>query len=115
MSINLDDLTIGQAKQIANQVAPLLTARTSDGRDYGWQIVVLERGFVYVGMVTIADGYLRIIAARNIRRWGTKRGLGELVDGPLPNTALDAAGVVIAPLHALIHLIGVDGAKWQMS
>ena len=42
----------------------------------GTQIVVLDRGFVYVGKVTFQGDLLRIENARNIRGWGTTKGLG---------------------------------------
>lgn len=68
-------------------------------------IVVLDRGFVYVGKVTVGATNVTITNARNIRRWGTTKGLGELVNGPTTSTVLDEVGEVIAPLRAVIHLI----------
>lgn len=73
------------------------------------QIVVLDRGFVYVGNVTIQDGWVSIENARNIRVYGTTRGLGELRNGPLKDTKLDDCGIVLAPLKSLIHLISCKG------
>lgn len=82
-------------------------------KHYGKQIVVLDRGFVYIGDVSIdADGIL-INGARCIRKWGTKRGLGELRNGPTDKTILDDVGTVRAPVRALIHFIAVDQTKWQ--
>lgn len=69
------------------------------------KIVVLDRGYVYVGKVADEGENLRITNARNIRRWGTSRGLGELVDGPTRSTVLDPVGEVIAPKRAVIHQI----------
>lgn len=69
------------------------------------QIVVLDRGFVYVGEVSDEGENIRISNAQNIRRWGTTRGLGELVNGPVANTILDPVGTVIAPKRAVIHYI----------
>ena len=110
--MNIDSLTIGEAKQIAAQIAPLLHGQVN-GRDFGLQIVVLDKGFVYIGNVTIADGWLHIANAWNIRYWGTEKGLGELVNGPTAKTKLDHVGNVVAPSHALIHLIAVEADKWQ--
>lgn len=77
------------------------------------RIIVLDRGFVYIGNVAIIDGdWLLIENAWNIRHWGTTRGLGELVDGPTRNTVLDAVGTVRAPLRAVIHLIDVREDAW---
>lgn len=77
------------------------------------QIVVLDRGFVYVGRVSIADGFVTITSAQCVRRWGTQNGLGELAEkGPQPSTKMDAAGTVVAPLTALIHMIKCAPAAW---
>ena len=78
------------------------------------KIVVLDRGFVYVGRVKIDGDFVVISAAKNIRSWGTSKGLGELVNGPLTNTRLDNVGTVRAPVRALIHLIEVEQSKWNL-
>lgn len=78
------------------------------------QIVVLDRGFIYVGHVAIADGFATITQAQCIRRWGTQNGLGELASkGPQLNTKTDKAGTVVAPMTAVIHLIACDPAVWS--
>lgn len=70
------------------------------------KIIVLDRGFVYVGYVKIEGKMVTIENARNIRRWGTTKGLGELAnDGPTPNTKLDHVGTVTVPLRAVNHVI----------
>jgi hypothetical protein len=79
----------------------------------GFAIVVLDRGFVYIGSATVEDDWCVITNARNIRQWGTTKGLGELVNGPLPNTKLDAVGTVRAPLRAVISLIDANADKWN--
>ena len=76
------------------------------------QIVVLDRGFVYVGNVVIDGDWLTITNAKNIRRWGTTRGLGELINGPLEDTRVDFSGVVKAPLKSVIHLIECEAESW---
>ncbi len=75
----------------------------------GQHIVVLDRGFVYVGEVTCTDAYATIKDAKNIRVWGTSNGLGELRNGPLIGTKLDHVGEVIAPHKAVIHFIPCKG------
>lgn len=77
------------------------------------QIIVLDRGFVYAGRVEIADGFVTITQAKCVRRWGTSNGLGELAaKGPQSRTVLDDAGTVVAPMTALIHLIGCKADAW---
>lgn len=79
------------------------------------KIVVLDRGFVYVGRVAIEGDFVVISSAKNIRKWGTSKGLGEIVSGPLANTVLDTIGTVRAPLRAVIHMIEVEQSKWNAS
>ena len=78
----------------------------------GYGIVVLDRGFVYVGDIVIDGDWCVISNARNIRYWGTERGLGQLaLDGPTPKTKLDIVGVVRAPMRAVISVIDSEEAK----
>ena len=57
----------------------------------GFGIVVLDRGFVYVGSVETDQDWCVITDAKNIRCWGTTEGLGELaLKGPQAETQLDA-------------------------
>ncbi|CAB4121288.1 hypothetical protein UFOVP154_13 [uncultured Caudovirales phage] len=85
-------------------------ARTPEGPI---KIAVLDRGFVYVGRVDLTSpGFVILRNAMNIRVWGTKKGLGELVNGPTSKTALDVVGTVRIPERALISLIDVVESKW---
>jgi hypothetical protein len=77
------------------------------------KIVVLDRSFVYVGMVSFDDDFVVIKKAYNIRRWGTTKGLGQLSSGPTSSTVLDHYGIVKAPLRALISIIDVEQDKWN--
>ncbi|MHB8413884.1 MAG: hypothetical protein ACYDB1_00620 [Acidiferrobacteraceae bacterium] len=79
----------------------------------GPAIVVLDRGFVYVGIVTVDGDWCRIESAKNIRVWGTTQGLGELVNGPTKSTKLDSVGSIRAPMRAVISIIDVDTEKWK--
>ena len=79
----------------------------------GTAIVVLDRGFVYVGKVTVDDDWCIIESANNIRRWGTTKGLGELVNGPTKLTELDTVGNVRAPMRAVISIIDAKDEAWK--
>ena len=86
----------------------------ASGAGHGLQLVVLDRGFVYVGEVTTDADWCVIRSARNVRRWGTTEGLGQLaLQGPLADTVLDATGTVRAPMRAVIALIACNQAKWK--
>lgn len=82
----------------------------------GYAIVVADRGFVYVGDVVMDDSFAVVTNARNIRRWGTERGLGELaLEGPKSETKLDAVSVVRIPARAVISVIDTEAALWKPS
>jgi len=109
MNVDIDSLTIGQARELA---AIFAKAGATKPIDHGLKIAVLDRGFVYIGHVVTDGEWCYISNTWNIRRWGTSRGLGELVGGPTAGTILDRVGDVRAPMHALQHLIEVEAGKW---
>ena len=78
------------------------------------KIIVADRGFVYVGFVEEGENYTTVREARNIRIWGTTKGLGELVHGPTSKTVLDSVGTVKAPNRAVISIIDVDKKAWKL-
>ena len=78
------------------------------------KIVVLDRGFVYIGRTAIDGDWVVIRNAHNIRIWGTTKGLGELVSGPTTSTKLDVVGTVKAPLRALISIIDTKEGAWKL-
>lgn len=81
----IDDQKYVRADSVANSALPLGPLR----------IVVADRGWVFVGNCEgHDDGSVTIKNARNIRVWGTTRGLGELVNGPLQGTKHDPYGTV---------------------
>lgn len=69
-----------------------------------YNIVIAERGWVYVG-ITRRDGDQVVMEdCRNIRRWGTTKGLGELAqNGPTNDTVLDHYGTV------RVHVLAIAG------
>ncbi|CEF48278.1 unnamed protein product [uncultured bacterium] len=81
-----------------------------------FQIVVLDRGFVYAGHVAIEGDWVDIEDAINLRYWGTTRGLGQLaLEGPTDGTKIDRVGHVRAPIRALISLIDTREESWTQS
>ena len=112
MEIKLDQLTVGQAKELARMFAQ--TQAAQERQAFGYSVVVLDRGFVYVGDVERKGDMLHIKDARNIRYWGTERGLHQLVlEGPNNKTKLDPAANVQAPMRAVISIHESDRAKWN--
>ena len=78
------------------------------------KIVIVDRGFVYIGNVEDNASFLTLRNAQNIRVWGTSKGLGELVGGPTSGTILDTVGTVRIPARAVISIIDVDQNKWKL-
>jgi hypothetical protein len=76
------------------------------------QIVIAQRGWVFVGDVERSGDDVTISAAQCIRRWGTTKGLGELAkNGPQQSTVLDPMGTV--RLHALAIVASIDCEETQ--
>lgn len=79
------------------------------------RIVVLQRGWVYVGRFVRNENLCQLHDASCIRLWGTTKGLQELVHGPTSSTKLDRCdGVVEFDWLTVIHTISVEGSKWQL-
>ena len=77
------------------------------------KIVVLERGFHYIGRVeSDIDDNVTIRGARSLIRWGTSEHLGQLVNGPLPNTQLGASCTVQVREDKIVHMIEVTQDGW---
>lgn len=72
------------------------------------QIVIGERGWVFVGDVRRDGGDYVLDNAATIRQWGTTNGLGELaLKGKQSKTVLDPCGTVRIPELAVIGRIDV--------
>ena len=85
------------------------------------RIVVLQRGWVVVGRYSEKGerGYLE--GASVIRKWGTDKGLGQLVNGPIASggssyapTILDKCnGRVEFLLATTIMMLNCEAEKWS--
>lgn len=81
------------------------------------QIVVADRGWVFVGNTEHDEKGITIANARCIRYWGTddkQPGLGWLaLNGPTAKTKLDVSGTVRIPLHSVVATFDARADKWQ--
>ena len=78
------------------------------------QIIIAERGWVFVGDCSRDGDQLVITNARNIRRWGTTSGLGQLAtDGPQSETQLDDYGTVRIHVLAVVAAIECNVEAWK--
>jgi hypothetical protein len=110
--MTLENLTMKQLQAIL-KLLDNKEENSTDRQNHGIQIVVADRGFIYVGEVSIDAEWVYIQKASNIRLWGTTKGLGELVNGPLANTKLDKTGNLKLSRRALISLISVEENPWK--
>ena len=78
------------------------------------KIVILQRGWVFVGKME-EDGDNRLLHnASIIRNWGTTKGLGELSEGPTSNTKLDkCSGIVEFDKLTVVATIACDENAWS--
>jgi len=78
------------------------------------QIVIADRGWVFVGNCVESSKGIVITAAKCIRRWGTTKGLGELaLGGPTNNTMLDPAGTVTIPARSVVAVLDcAEPKRW---
>lgn len=83
------------------------------------QIVVLQRGWVYIGRFSQKGSVCTLQNAYNIRRWGTEYGLGELAEnGPVADgvgngpTKLDKNSDVHFHEMTAVLRMDVNESKW---
>ena len=92
-------------------IAGRKTAIGKDIRDGDLVIAVMDRGWVFVGIVTqLGNERVRIDCCLNIHCWGTSGGLGELAEkGPLKETILYNSGSITGKP---IFLMSVNSEVW---
>ena len=89
-TIDHNTLTLNGVEYISKDSIPASTAPIGPCR-----IIIADRGWVFVGNCEDHDdGSVTITNCRNLRKWGTSAGLGELIDGPKSGTVADAYGTV---------------------
>lgn len=82
--------------------------------DYGTQIVILQRGWVFVGEMTRVGNECELRNAACVRSWGTSKGLGEIAkNGPTENTKLDPCPTVRFHYLTMVGQIECEASKWE--
>jgi hypothetical protein len=85
-----------------------------DPRNGTIQIVVLQRGFVVVGLFERKGDTVFIKNSSTIRRWGTTKGLGEIAsNGPTESTVLDKEIESSTHVLTIIKCIPCVLEKWS--
>ena len=79
------------------------------------KIVLLQRGWVFVGYLERNGSQCKLKKASNIRRWGTEHGLGQIAkDGPTDETRLDKChGVVEFDYLTTVATIDCEEKPWK--
>lgn len=78
------------------------------------KIVILQRGWVYIGRFERNGNDCKLYNASVIRTWGTTKGLPELVNGATSSTKLDKCdGIVEFDWLTVVHTITVNEEKWK--
>jgi hypothetical protein len=89
------------------------SAKVSKNTKPDIRLVILQRGWVFVGHFEQHGARCRLTGASCVRRWGTTKGLGELAQaGKLPNTVLDATPPVEFHELGIVATVQCDPAKW---
>ena len=77
------------------------------------RIVILQRGWVFVGRFKKVGDQCSLENARNVRKWGTTKGLGEIAEnGPTKETVLDSCPTVRFHEQTVIASIDCAEEKW---
>jgi len=107
-------MTIGDFKKLSAMFNTDTNANHLSNPDGLINVVVLQRGFVYVGRVYINGSEVRIKDASCIRNWGTTKGLGQLVlNGPTDKTVLDPIGEIIVHELAVVSFSPCNQVVWK--
>lgn len=78
------------------------------------RIVILQRGWVFVGVFSQKDSKCSLDRGFNIRIWGTSKGLGELVNGPLSGTKLDPIPHIEFHELTIVATLKCNASKWKL-
>jgi len=102
-----ETMMIDEVKYIRADSLPENKNLSSDVR-----IVILQRGWVAIGRFSQSGSNCELKQASIIRKWGTEKGLGQLISGPLPNTVLDPAGNIRFHELAIVTTMDCEANKW---
>ena len=84
-------------------------------KNWDVSLFIATNGFIWVARAVTFDGqFYHLSNARAVRRWGTTKGLNELIDGPTKESVIDApADVVTVVAAAAIAIIPCRPEKWK--
>lgn len=114
VKMDIDKLTVGELKEITKLACTMKSKGSNKTEDLGRQIVILQRGWVMVGLMKKTGYQCTLDDAAVIRKWGTTSGLPELADnGPLSGTVLEKTKQTIR-FHYMTVIATLEcSSKWK--
>lgn len=115
MTFNIDNFTIGEAKQLVACLVGLLNSASDHGLECPGgkiRIVILDKGFIFAGPTRFENGMVKISPCVNVRSWNGNQGLGGVALNPFKDVYLDNGPDVAAPLSVLKGLMETSSA-WE--
>ena len=95
--------------QLASLLSEEKTEAKNDFEFKGRKIVILQRGWVYVGNLYKRGNDCQLRDCLNIRKWGTTKGLGQLAkEGKQNDTILDKTPDISFHELTVINFINVE-------
>lgn len=98
---------------IDDAIKTLQSLKAVTGPPSALKIVVLDRGWVFVGRYEEEDGQCTLHEASVIRKWGTTKGLPELQPGPTESTILDACSLPVRFTKEAVLFMLDTGEGWS--
>ena len=111
--MNIDDLTIGEAKSIAKALASNETTG-SENEDFGLVLCQFIGRFVFVANLSIKGKLCYLTNVRNVRYWDERpNGLGDVaVGGPVAGDKIDDWPDQIVPFDKLGPFMSANKEYW---
>ena len=115
--MNLGELSISQLTKLAGVLMEQTPQHTCCSNAYpSFGILVLNRGFVYVGELEFDEHKCILRNGSHVRVRGATKGLGQLSrEGPQLHTKLDLVADTYVPLHTVNHVIATEESLWKSS
>ncbi len=114
--MNIEDLTIGQAKKLVNMIHGFSPNTDTHHPKFDGKVVAQFIGrFVFVCNLEIRNGYCYLTNVKNIRYWESREnGLGGLaLHGPLGGDKIDEWPDQIIPLDKLGPVMKTSSEFWS--
>lgn len=101
-----------EVKELENQIN-IEKSSTSYAINHGCCIVILDKGFMYIGELITDDKFLTILKPQNIRQYTSGKGLLWHAKHGSKDMVLDGYdGILKAPYSELKHFIPTDKHLW---